>query len=210
MPCGCNSDPCGCDQDASDDEVLIVDGKACPPNPCGDPEYKQLTPGQARRTVAQTQARTIDRARQTLTRLGFRPYNVDLVFTKWSGATRGDGIEQVFKRIAITPSPKLIDLSSISMSPVATGVMPMGSIRLDKISVCYTSDVLMGRLAGDKTEEPYGFHYEVYEDGRTGTSERMKFRPSAQPTRRPFGWTVTLERISEDPKRDGTPAGAEP
>ncbi len=215
--CGC-AQPCECTgQPVDETEPVPVDGKVCAPAPCTDDPgstasdpFPRLTPGQARVSVANRTARQIDRARQQLVKQGFRPYNVDLVFTKWTGATRGDGTEQEYKRIALTPSPKVIDLSAVTLGPVATGVMPMGSIRLDKVSACYTSDILEGRLdpahaAG--TPEPFGFYYEVYEDGRNGTAERMKFRLTAK-NKKPFGWSLLLERISQDAARDGTPAGA--
>lgn len=176
----------------------------CGPGPCDDRSaFRQLTPAQASRSVAQRVMRSQDKARQKVANLGFRPYNVDLVWVKWTGIERGQGFEQVHKRISLVPNPKLVDLSTINMSAVATGVLPMGSIRLDKISGCYTSDQLLGRLLPDGTPEPYDFYYEVWEDGRSGTAERMKFRSAATPTRRPYGWQVTLERISKDGPRAG-------
>lgn len=169
----------------------------------------QLTPAQAVRTLAQRVAGAQDRARQRMVRLGFRPYNVDLVWSKWSGDERGAGYESVMKRTPLVPNPVVVDLSTVSMSAVATGILPMGSIRIEKVSACFTSDQLLGRLLGEGgTPEPYDFYYEVYEDGRSGTAQRMKFRPSSHPNRKKYGWQVVLERIIGDAKRDGTPVEA--
>lgn len=189
--------------------AIAVDGRLCPPDPCSDGVVPaQLTPAQAYASVANTTARVVDIARQSLVTQGFRPYNVDLVWSKWLGGERGRGEEKSYKRIAITPSPRVTDLTSINMSPVSTGVLPVGSLRLDRISACFTSDILMGRLAAQEgTAEPYDFYYEVYEDGRSGTSQRMKFKPASQPHRKSFGWVITIERISADAARDGKPAG---
>ncbi len=200
MACAaCNGLPnqgCACDAQAA----------PCGPGPCEDrSDFVQLTPAQASSTLAQRVMRSQDRARQKIARLGFRPYNVDLVWVKWTGTERGQGFEKVHLRVPLVPNPKLVDLSTINLSAVSTGILPIGSIRLDKISGCYTSDQLYGRLFADKgTPHPFGFYYEVYEDGRGGVAERMKFRPVATPTRRAYGWQITLERISQDGERDGT------
>ncbi len=172
---------------------------------------RQLTPGEASRTVAQRVAHVQDRARMRIARLGFRPYNVDLVWSKWSGEERGAGFEKVMKRTPLVPSPVVVDLSTVSMSAVATGVLPMGSIRIEKVSVCFTSDQLLGRLLGEGgTPEPYDFYYEVYEDGRSGTAQRMKFRPASHPNRKKYGWQIVLERIIGDADRAGKPVEAKP
>lgn len=181
----------------------------CGPGPCEDRPFAQLTPEAAANTVANRVMRSNDRARQVLVRLGFRPYNIDLVWSKWTGPERGAGYENVQKRVSLVPNPRVVDLTSINMGPVATGILPMGSIRLERVSGCYTSDQLMGRLLGEGgTPEPWDFYYEVYEDGRSGQAERMKFRPASTPHRRAYGWQITLERISQDADRDGTASGA--
>ncbi len=192
--------------------ACVAQAAPCGPGPCdAQEEFSQITPAQAKSSIAQRVMRAQNRARQKVARLGFRPYNVDLVWVKWTGVERGQGYEEVFLRTPIVPSPELVDLSSINLSAVSTGILPLGSIRLNKINGCYTSDQLAGRLRGENgTPHPFDFYYEVYEDGRNGTAERMKFRPVAQPTRRPYGWQITLERISQDGERDGTPAEPAP
>ena len=202
--CGLPNEACGCESSV---------GEPCgdSSDPCGDrSKFQQLTALQARTTTAQRLSKVMDRANQRMVQLGFRPYNVDLVWSRWTGGERGAGFEEPFKRVAITPSPIVTDLSNIALSPVATGILPMGSLKLDRIGVCYTSDELMGRLTGEPgTPEPFDFYIEVREDGRSGTGDRMKFRPSTTPHRGLYGWSMSIERISADAARDGTLPGAE-
>lgn len=206
MGCACGALPnqgCACNALPS----------ACASDPCiGDPcaPVPQLTPEQAKTSIAARIAASINRSRLSMQRMGFRPYNVDLVWITWTGRERGAGFEKPLKRTHLTPSPIVTDLTSIAMSVVATGVLPVGSVRLDKVSTCFTSDELLGRIGENGPPEPIDFYYEIYEDGRNGASERMKFRPSSQPHRKKYGWTITLERMSGDAERDGTPAEVKP
>lgn len=221
MACPCTG-ACVCEPEA----IVIADGRACAEaDPCTDltmvlpnqaladavpgVALKQLTPDEARRTIVHRQQKHIDRARQQLVKIGLRPYNVDLVWVAWTGDERGDGYEKIIKRISLVPNPVVVDLTSINMSVVATGVLPVGSVRLEKVSACYTSDALLGRLA-EAPKARFEFYYEIWEDGRTGPSDRMKFRPSSTPYRDLYGWKISLERISQDGTRDGKPSEVAP
>ena len=176
------------------------------------PKPNPLTAERARRSLAHRLGKRVDRIRQLATRLGIRPYRVFLVWTKFTGEERGEGNEGLIKRLEILPTPKLIDLSNVTFSPVAVGTLPIGAIRLERVSVSFTEDVLMGRQVPEAHEvppEPYDFFYEVVEDGRgDNPAERKKFRMVGTPHRHAGGvhWRLTLERISEDMKRDGTSA----
>ncbi len=173
---------------------------------------RQLTPIEARRTLANRLIPTVDRLRQRLTTFGLRPYNVFVVWTKWTGKERGEGHEVECKRIAIVPNPKVEELTSITLNPFSAGLLPVGTVRVSGISGSYTQDLLSGLTLPKKQEEevpePYSFFWEIVEDGRGDDPPvRSKFRLFATPFRRAgqVDWTVLLERISEDLKRDGCP-----
>jgi hypothetical protein len=175
------------------------------------PKPKALTPDQAKRTIAARIAPRIDRVRQIATRLGIRPYRVMLVWTRFDGAERGEGDEVEARRIEILPTPKVEDLSAVTLNPLAAGVLPMGTIRVSEVSATMTSDLLNGRWVPRQHEEhlpePYAFYYEVVEDGRGDSpAARQRYRLAAQPFLKAddVQWVLLLERVSEDAHRDGT------
>lgn len=130
----------------------------------------QLSPAQASRTLAHRLAPRIDRLRQISTRLGVRPYNVNLVWGRWNGRARGEGVFSVIKSIPLLPNPKVEDLSAIALDPRSAGVLPVGSVRLTEISATYTHDMLIGLWVPtqptDRLPENVEFFYELVEDGR--------------------------------------------
>ena len=173
---------------------------------------RQLTALEARRTLANRMVPTVDRLRQMLTRYGLRPYNVFLAWHYWTGKERGEGYEKECKRIALVPNPKVEDLSSVALNPFSAGVVPIGTVRLSRISGAYTADVLMGRMLPKEHEdhipEKWVFFWEIVEDGRGDDPPlRQKYRPLSQPMRRAgeVDWTIILERVSEDLDRNGEP-----
>lgn len=180
------------------------------------PKVRPLSPAQASKTFANRFARTGDRLRQIATNFGIRPLRVCLVWTKWSGAERGEGTEQEVRRIEILPTPKVSSLDSVSYSIFHSGTLPVGSIRVEQVTESLTLDTLSGKVVPKKGEptvpEPYSFFYEVREDGRgDNPPQRWKYRLLGVPFRRAgkVDWTMLLEKISEDPRRDGRSAAGE-
>jgi hypothetical protein len=171
---------------------------------------KQLTGEEAKRTLAHRFASRADGLRQLATRFGVRPYNVWLVWGVWSGRERGAGSFKVLREIPIVPNPVVQDLTAISLDPRSAGVLPVGSVRLTRVSATYSAAMLSGMWTGtdpaDRLPDNVEFFYEIQEDGRDGhKGTRMRCRPLAEPFRRAgkVDWSVTLERISEDRDRDG-------
>lgn len=179
----------------------------------GGGKLRQLSALQAKRTLANRFVPTVDRLRQMLTNFGLRPYNVFLTWTKWGGQERGEGNERIFRRIPLLPNPEVQDLTSISLQPYAAGILPVGSVRLTKISARYAQDLLMGlvlpcdpqanfdsqvvggppinlteiAIATESVPDPYEFFYEIVEDGRSNDGReppRARFRPMAAPFRK--------------------------
>ena len=179
------------------------------------PTPKALDKYQAARTLAARLAPRADRLRQLATRLGIRPYRCWLVWTRYGGEERGEGDELEIQRIELLPTPKVADLTGIQFNPYSGGVLPAGSIRVDRISCArYTEDILRGRVPpgsphiGQSIEEPNDFFWEITFDGRNegGTFRpRGKYRLVGNPWLNPGNaeYAVILERISEDRSSTG-------
>lgn len=173
------------------------------------PKPRPLTPAEGRRTLVHRFGRTVDKLRQLNTKFGLRPYRVFLVHTKWSGDERGEGTETEHRRIELLPTPKVENLDALTTQIAVAATIPVGTIRVTEVSVSYTFDQLNGYLFPDEPEkipEPYDFFYEVVEDGRhVEKEERRKFRLAAPPSLQAnkIGWTLLLERTSEDRDREG-------
>jgi hypothetical protein len=185
------------------------------------PIPKQLTPSRATRSLIGKLAGKVgkiglvDKVRQIATNLGDRPYNVDLVWTRWSGSSIGVGDETEIDRFPLVPNPVLFDLTAVARNPYSAGVLPVGSIRLTEISAGQTSeDLLIGRVRSDRTTPRTSvddFFYEVRFDGRgAGPNEappqRARYRLLGSPwyDADNVQFVVLLERASEDPSRLGT------
>lgn len=177
------------------------------------PRPRPLTPSEAKRSLANRLGlRVADRLRQFSTRFGLRSRRVFLTWTRFTGAERGEGYERILARTEILPTPKVADATSVMRMPFAAGVLPVGSLRVSLISVKFTLDQLTGRRIPGKADnepipEPIDFFYELVEDGRgDNPAERARYRVLGVPWRDEgnVGWTVLLERASEDMARDGT------
>ena len=168
-----------------------------------------LTPQQAANTICQRLGKVADNVRQIATTLGARPYRVFLVWTKWTGKERGEGQENEVARVEILPTPRVQTLDSITFSLYHAGTLPVGSIKVDRISVqAFSADLLTGNYVPGEHEdfipEPYEFMYEVVEDGRgDNPATRSRFRLLSFPNRRAtqVDWEIMLERVGEDRNR---------
>lgn len=174
------------------------------------PKPRPLTPSEAKQSLAQRMGGRVDRLRQFATKFGVRPYRVFLTWVKWSGTERGEGDESVFMRKEILPTPKVDNLDTIALNPYSAGTLPMGSVRVSRISVSFTEDELSGRISGkDSIKDNLEFFYEIVEDGRgDNPAHRQKYRLSAPPFRQAgkIHFVVVLDRIGgDDMDRDGTP-----
>jgi hypothetical protein len=173
--------------------------------------------------MAHRLSRTVDRVRQIPVNLGLRPYRVFLVWERATGDERGEGKQVVMRRFELLPVPKVESLDALSLSLTAGGVVPLGSVRVSRITASLTKDILNGdsipsvdQIAGcgckvdtwaldkewDHLPVKWTFYIEVVEDGRgDDTPTRQKFALASPPVRRAgkMDWTMVLERVSEEP-----------
>lgn len=183
------------------------------------PKIRPLSPEKAANTLAHRLARKADRLRQLAVNVGVRPYRVFLTWTYWdAGTERGEGDEKLYRRIEILPTPRVTSLDSVSFSIFHAGTLPVGSVKVDRISAsAFTEDMLLGKAFPDDPlpfgeklgekhiPEPYEFFYEIVEDGRgDNPAKRNRFRPLNRPFRRAgkLDFTIMLERSGQDRTRD--------
>jgi len=142
--------------------------------------------------------------------LGARPYQVKLVWTRWSGGERGVGVEEVFAEMLLLPTPASDRLTSLATVVQSIGSDDQGQFTVSEISPRYTEDQLLGRLNdGTPVPDDQNFYWEVYYPRRHEPGVRRRFVPSSPPdyhaTR--FEWTIRLTKASEDRSRSGEPLG---
>jgi hypothetical protein len=174
---------------------------------------KELSDGQAKASLASRLSSVVDRGRQLDARLGFRPYRVHLVWTRWDGREeRGDGRQEVVARFPIEPTPIVSDLTALRAQSFSAGRAYVGDLRITEISARLPLRLLLGQVLPDRLEDevphPYSFFWEVFEDGRhCPPEERKRFSPSSAPFLDAPNqqWIVTLEKQSGDMGKDGRP-----
>jgi hypothetical protein len=175
--------------------------------------------GQAFTTLAGTQIDNVvipsltgcvDQIRDIYTQFGARPYRVYLVRTQWSSGSRGVGVETVIREDAILPTPKVADISAMSLEVSAIGTEELGRIRVSEISPRFTEDQLNG-LDEDGSGVPsdQSFYWEVNYFRVDGSGVRRRFTPVSAPNYNPtkFQWWIDLTRQYEIRSRNGDPNG---
>lgn len=189
------------------------------------PKPRPLTPGEARASLVHRMSRVADNARQLATKFGLRNLRVFLIWSRWTGQERGAGDVVFLCECEILPTPRVSSLDAVSFSTFGAGVIPVGSIQVDRITARMTFDQLRGcidvdgnmskigpRGEGippghlDHIPDPYDFFWEVREDGRGDCpAQRWRYRLMGTPFRRPgkVDWTCRLEREDQDRMRNG-------
>jgi len=153
----------------------------------------------------------VDKARDKLTKFGFRPYRVQIVRTRYAGQRRGMGPEQVLGQLEILPTPLVVDVSSLKEVVTPIGLNEQGLIQLQKISGRYTEEHLLGS-GSDGSDPPPNetLYYEIEFFRRDGLpSEKRRFVRDSLPSwnATSFEWTVVLVSALENRSRDGGTQG---
>lgn len=169
------------------------------------------TADRLRHSLAQKLIPVVDRARDIQTQLGLRPYRVQIIKTRWSGTTRGRGVEQVVSELEILPTPFVVDMRSLSEVVTAVGVNEEGMVQLQKISGRYSEEMLLGIGSdGNPVAPNENVYYEIEffrRDG--GLSEKRRFVIDSTPTylAGQVEWQITLVSANENRDRSGSPQG---
>jgi hypothetical protein len=159
---------------------------ACDPGPC---------------SLAERLASTINRARQTNTNLGLRPYRVFSVRRHWSGGEVGRGdVCEVFCR-ELLPRPKVEFRTR--REPTPSGYVERGVVTISEINPQLTEDEVIDLFTCSSKRGDENF-VEVVMDARDGQSTRRRLVIVEPPQRQSFAWRVTLRQQDTARARDGS------
>jgi hypothetical protein len=135
----------------------------------------------------------VDAVRNVMAQLGMRPYGVKIVHVRWTGATVGDGREEVVSERPVLPVPAVGDLAGLVRQLTAAQVDDMGTVVMSEISAAYTEDDVLLRPRDGK---PLPANEAVYYEIRwAGIGKRHRFAPvggSASFKADTAEWVVTL------------------
>jgi len=163
-------------------------------------------------TLARKLISTVDSMRNLATRLGFRPYEVNMVRTKWTGGERGVGYEVVISEEPILPTPLILGLDGITRIVQPVGLDEIGACQLTQISGRYAEGFLTGNDSdGNPLDPDVQYYFEVMFPTPGTVSDgapRRRFYASNAPTYDPsrFEWRVALQRSHSDRRNDGVPS----
>ena len=181
----------------------------CSQSPCAcSQSFTRLKPGDYASTLVGSLQVAVDDVRDIFAQLGVRPYDVNLVWTRWSGGARGEGIEIVSRVDTLLPVPKIADLSELQLGSESIGTIEAGVIRVSEISARFTEDYLMGRGdGGEELPRDQSFSWEIAYQTVDGIGPRRRFAPVSAPAfiGDSVMWQVDLVRVSEDRTRAGIP-----
>lgn len=178
----------------------------------GGPRFTQLNGMDLSRTIARQMIATVDSLRDLATQLGFRPYEVHMVRTKWSGGERGVGQEFVISDEAILPTPLLLGLDGVSTIVHPVGLDEIGGCQVTQISGRYAEGYFTGRDEdGNEVDPDVQYYFEIMFPTPGSVSDgapRRRFYASSSPTYDAikFQWRINLQRSHSDRRNDGRPA----
>ena len=178
----CDFDPCQC----CGDDFTVLEGRAL------------------ERTLIASLGPCVDSIRNLYTCLGARPYQINLVWTRWSGGERGCGAEDIVGVHRLLPTPKVGDMNRMRKELSPIGIDEVGELYVSELSPRLSEDTLMGRdlvvTRGCPIPTDVNFYWEVFFPTASGSGPRRRYVPksaaSLNATR--FQWTINLLKASED------------
>jgi hypothetical protein len=179
---------------------------SCKVGPCTcNPEgYAKLSAQEGADTLIGSLTCVVDSIRNLYTTFGARTYQVQLVWTRWSGGERGSGCESVVLAEPILPTPLVSNLKALRVELESIGSMEEGGVIVSQISPRYTEAELQGFsrfvVPGNPLPDDMSFYWEIFYPGTDGDGVRRRFVPKSAPNSDPtaFEWSISLTRQSED------------
>ena len=161
-------------------------------------------------TLGRTLIPTADIIRNLYTQFGLRPYNINLVRTRWSTGFRSRATELVVSSTPLLPTPRVSDMSAVTEIVTPIGLDEFGEILLSEVSGAYTEDELRGaNKYGDPVAHSDNFYYEIEFPppctGQEGERRRFTLRGAPMYFADRFQWNIRLTRQREDRARNGDP-----
>ena len=197
MACGCG---CGAATGCGE--------QPCPPGP-RETHFCVETAQTLGRSLGRKLIGVVDKIRDIDTRLGFRPYVVRLVYTRWSGGVRDVGEESVISEERLLPTPLMLDLQGVASVVTVSGSDEQGGVMLTEVSGCYTEEQLRG--LGDQGQAlpaDQSFYYEIEflrVDGVDGERRRFTIGGAPEYDADNYLWRFRLVRQRPDRSRHGMP-----
>ena len=185
---------------------------------CGDsmPSYEfcDFDAEEMRATLVSELTPVADLVRDIGVSLGARQYQVTLVWTRWSGGSRGVGNEFVIQELRVLPTPSVRGLTPLHVELQDVGADEVGVVTVSEISPRFCEDTLAGRdvvvQRGDPIPDDVNFYWEVYYPQTTddigGTGDiRRRFVLAKPPSKSPtsFEWVVEINKASDNRERSG-------
>lgn len=166
------------------------------------------TPESWRASFAGRLAAIEDRGREVEARLGFRPYTVKIVHTRWSGGRRGNGLEEIVQEVTLLPTPQISDLTGLTVLTTPAQVIEAGNILVSKISGTYTEAQLSAETPNGAPLPPADdvFWEITFLAGcgeGAGTRRRFNVRSAPSYDAERAQWMVTLVKAQENRARNG-------
>ena len=152
----------------------------------------------------------VDYIRQIPVDLGARPYRVFLVWTRWSGEDRGEGVESLVREEEILPVPKVQEMASVQLQLLDIGMDEQGSLQVSQISPRYTENQLLGRNpdgSGIADNETFSWEVRLDKGDVSDLKKRRRFMVKGVPSFKAesLQWSVNLIRAGSDRQHDGRP-----
>lgn len=148
--------------------------------------------------LAMKLTRPADKLRDIRVRLGFQPYQVDLVLLAYTGGARDSGDPYEVDRHKILPVPQLADLTGLARPTTGAGADEIGTLLLTKVPFRFGENVLRGLDSqGNPPDPAQKFIVEVTFQS-TGEDDRRAYTIASAPSYAPgaYSWSVMLERAS--------------
>lgn len=186
----------GCCAQCGSDDLCLCDAFVTPEQVVGSTLLDGLGP-------------LVDCLRGLNTTLGARTYQVQLVWTRWTGGSRGRGQETLVQVLPLLPTPKVSALKAISLELTNAGQNEQGQLEVSELSPSYTEDLLMGRdgpvVRGQDLPPDMQFWWEIYQPEPGVTSPRRRFFPKSAPSydATALQWRIQLVQQQRPRARDG-------
>ena len=183
------------------------------PCQCCGGDFTVLEGRALERTLIAALAPCVDSIRDLYTCLGARPYQINLVWTRWSGGERGCGAEDLVAVHRLLPTPKVGDMTRMRKELSPIGLDEVGELYVSEISPRLNEDLLMGMSLvvpdGCAIPKDVNFYWEVFFPRADGAGSRRRYVPKSAPSLNAtrFQWTIELLKASEDRTRLGEVRG---
>jgi hypothetical protein len=171
-------------------------------------KYTEVTTQTLKKGLAQKLIPVADSIRNLYTKFALRPYKVSIIKVRWSSGERGIGTPLIEKQIVILPTPRVLDLSTMTEIVNPVGLDEIGMIGVTEITGKLSDDELRfldKDGAGPGLDEEVYYEIEFPKPDGTSAKRRFFLRSAPHYFADKFYWMIRLERSHEERDRNGDP-----